>query len=204
MKKSILLILILVITSALIYFAISKDNNSNKNIDENVTPVAQNEEERDTTANIPETNTPPVQTDEIYRVFSEIGVSISVPKELDVIQTPNYNDTEARLDSYTFYIQEYQNEGAIDFQIYGLYQFDIPETTWNELSEIKTDTTNYEYVKEISINGIRGYDTKLSGERGNYLYMFLLDNHVLRIAVSPATPENKVRADSIIETLTLL
>lgn len=146
-----------------------------------------------------------IQQDIITVPFEELGITMDVPIDLELVKTPYFvNESNSELESYTFYLQERKETGEIGFQIYGLYQFSLPEVTWEELSKIEEDDENYEYVNEIEINGLKGYETKLTGERGNYVYMFLLDNRVLRIAVSPGTISSKERADIIINTLTVL
>lgn len=139
------------------------------------------------------------------QTFPEIGISLEVPDNLEVVKTPNYNpETSDNLESYTFYIQDYKNENAIDFQIYGLYQNNIPTTSWEQLEQLKNEKEVYQYAKEINLDGLKGLETQLAGERNNFVYLILLRDRVLRIAVSPATEMNKERADSIINTLKVL
>lgn len=134
--------------------------------------------------------------------FREIGITMNIPDNLEVIKNSVFNpDTPQELESYIFYIQDYTKAGAIDFQIYGLYQVSTPAITWEQLSEVKNDTTTYKYVKEIEINGLKGFETQLNGERGNYVYLFHLNGRVLRVAVSPATEQYRQATDEIIGTI---
>ncbi|MCJ7718141.1 MAG: hypothetical protein MUO54_16695 [Anaerolineales bacterium] len=155
------------------------------------------------------TETVPAPTPEstLY-TFEELGFSLEVPTDLTVIQDPIVDSNDSsKLEMYLFYIQNYgspDGPSSGNFQIYGLLQFSIPTVTWEELAIIQDDTTNYQYVKPIEINGLKGFDTQLAGERNNYVYLFHLKDHVLRIAVSDPTPENKARAEEILNTLALI
>ncbi|MGD2163762.1 MAG: hypothetical protein PVI81_09110 [Anaerolineales bacterium] len=139
--------------------------------------------------------------------FDPLGISLEVPAELYVMKDPivNMNDP-SKLESYLFYIQNYGNPGGPnsgDFQMYGHLQLGTPVESWEQFSEVQNDTTNYAYVNYIEINGLRGFDAQFSGQRNRYVYMFYLDGHILSIAVSEPTPENKALSDQIISTLEL-
>lgn len=137
--------------------------------------------------------------------FKELGISLVVPPDLYVVKEPLVSlDDPSRLDSYLFYIQNYggnEGLGADYFQMYGLLQYDLPSTTWEEFSQIQDNTTEYAYINPLEINGVRGFEGQFSGTRNRYTYMFYLDGRVLKIAVADPTPENKVLADEIISTL---
>ncbi|KKS07559.1 hypothetical protein A3K01_00280 [candidate division WWE3 bacterium RIFOXYD1_FULL_43_17] len=140
-------------------------------------------------------------------IFEELGISLSVPENLHVNKSPNFNATTGKLESYTFYIQNYGDEDGPPtkyFQIYGLYQPDLPETTFEDLALMKDDTENYEYVKEFSAGTLQGFEVKQKGERANYSYSLLFNGRVLRITVSEGTVENKTAAEKIIKTLKVL
>jgi len=155
---------------------------------------------------VPAENTGNIILEKEY-VFEELGISLSVPENLHVIKSPNFNATTGKLESYNFYIQNYgDNEGPPTkyFQVYGLYQPDLPETTFEELALMKDDTENYEYVKEFSAGTLDGFEVKQKGERANYSYSLLFKGRVLRITVSEGTLENKTAAEKIIKTLKVL
>ena len=59
----------------------------------------------------------------------------------------------------------------------------------------------YSYAKEIEINGLKGLDAQVAGQRNRFVYMFSLDGHVLNIAVADPTEVNKLLADEIISSL---
>jgi hypothetical protein len=139
--------------------------------------------------------------------FPQLGFSLEVPAELYVMKEPivNMNDP-SKLDSYLFYIQNYGYPGGPNsgnFQMYGHLQFGSPSESWEQFSQVQNDTANYEYVNYIEINGVRGFDAQFSGQRNRFVYMFYLDGHVLTIAVSEPTPENKALSDQIVSTLEL-
>jgi len=142
-------------------------------------------------------------------VFEELGISLEVPADLYVKKEPivSLNDS-SKLESYLFYIQNYGQPGGSpsgDFQMYGHLQYELPPVTWEQFSEIQDNSEEmYQYVNEIEINGLRGFDTQFSGQRNRFVYLFYLDGHVLSIAVSEPTPENKALADQIIQSLELI
>lgn len=137
--------------------------------------------------------------------FDELGISLEVPADLFVIKDPIVNpDDSSKLDAYLFYIQDYGYPGGPssgDFQIYGSLQFDLPPVSWEEFAALQDNTAEYEYVKAIEINGLRGFETQLAGQRNNFVYLFYLDDHILRIAVSSPTQENKSLAEEILKTI---
>jgi len=57
------------------------------------------------------------------------------------------------------------------------------------------------YANEIEINGVRGFDTQLSGQRNRFVYKFYLEGRIFSMAVAAPTEENKVIADQIVSTL---
>lgn len=190
MKK--ILLFTLLIISIFAFFKILERVNNTK------IPIATETETPDT-----ETVEPKVTT----YLFENLGITLDVPNNLAVTKqpTPNLEDPN-KLDSYIFYIQndmERETLGTKDFQMYGLYQFDLPDVTWEQFSSIKNNPEMYEYINEIEINNIKGYSTQLIGERNNYVYEFHLGNRILRISVSPATEENRVVAEEIINTMKL-
>ena len=153
-----------------------------------------------------ETSTPADSAAQRY-TFDELGISLEVPADLYVKKDPIVNlDDSRKLESYLFYIQNYGYPGGPssgDFQMYGLLQFSLPTVSWDDFAEIQNNSAEYDYVNYIEINGLRGFDTQLAGERNNFVYLFYLDNHVLRIAISSPTPENKALAEQILNTLEL-
>jgi hypothetical protein len=107
-----------------------------------------------------------------------------------------------------FYIQNYGHPGGSptgDFQMYGLLQYNLPSISWEQFAEVQDDSQGmYQYVNPIEINGLRGFDTQFSGQRNRFVYLFYLEGHVLSIAVSEPTPENKALADQIIASLQVI
>lgn len=155
---------------------------------------------------LPAENTENITIDKEY-VFDELGISLVVPENLHVIKSPTFGATTGKLESYTFYIQNYSDKDGPPtkyFQIYGLYQPDLPETTYEDLALMKNDTESYEYVKEFSAGTLKGFEVKQKGERANYSYLLLFNGRVLRITVSEGTVENKTAAEKIIKTLKVL
>lgn len=188
MKKFMIVLLILLAALTAGYLYLSKTQNESPA--QNELPLNSNESE-----------TPTKNHD-----FDEIGISLSIPENLYVIKTPNYNVETDELDSYNFYIQNYGFEGGKatgDLQIYGLYQFDLPATTPEELAKVKGDTRNYVYVNEFAAGPLSGYETQQKGERSNYVYMLLLNGRVLRISVSEPTETNRLTAEKILKSLKL-
>lgn len=166
------------------------------------------------------TNTPaPVETEELppadsgqgespdsARVeFTELGISLEVPNDLYVMKEPSVNlNDSSKLAAYLFYIQNYGGDvgpGPDYFQMYGLLQYDLPPTTWEQFAQLGDNAPEYAYINPIEINGVRGFEGQFSGTRNRFIYLFYLDGRVLTIAVADPTPENKVLADSIIQTL---
>jgi len=137
--------------------------------------------------------------------FSELGISLEVPAALEVSKEPIPNlDDSSKLDAYTFTIQNHPDSkglGTKDFQIYGLYQFDLPKITLEQFDTIKTDPEGFSYVTEFDVDGLKGFEAQYDGGRNNYIYFFYLKEQVLRITVSPATPGNKDIAEGILRTL---
>jgi hypothetical protein len=139
--------------------------------------------------------------------FDPLGISLEVPADLYVAKVPDVDLNDAsKLATYLFYIQNYGYPGGPNtgnFQMYGHLQFGLPPVSWEQFAQVQNDTTNYEYVNYIEINGVRGFDAQFSGQRNRYVYMFYLDGRVLTIAVSEPIPENKALSDQIISTLEL-
>lgn len=139
--------------------------------------------------------------------FEPLGISLEVPAELYVVKNRDVDfEDPGRLDAYQFYIQNYgapDGPSSGNFQMYGHFQFNLPTISWDEFAANTLDSPMNTYANEIEINGLRGFDTQLSGERNRYVYQFYLDGHILSIAVADPTPENKARADAIINTLNL-
>jgi hypothetical protein len=137
--------------------------------------------------------------------FEELGFSLDIPTDLVVIRNPNVNaDTPEQLESYLFYIQNYggpDGESSGDFQMYGHVQFNLPTISWETFSADHLDSPMFDFVYPIELDGLRGFETQLSGQRNNFVYFFLIDGHVLTIAVSAPTDENKELADEILSTL---
>ena len=147
-----------------------------------------------------------VSSEEEY-VFNELGISLKVPKNLHVIKSPGFNASTGKLESYTFYIQNYGYEGGPttgDLQIYGLYQPDLPEVTLEDIAEMKDDTDNYINVNEFSAGPLQGFEAQQRGERPNYIYSLLLNGRILKIAVSQGIEANKTTAEKILKTLRIL
>ncbi len=157
---------------------------------------------------LPEMPQPPSESTKRYS-FDELGISLEVPVDLYVRKDPivSLNDS-SKLEGYLFYIQNYGYPGGSssgDFQMYGSLQFGpFMTVSWEEFSNNTLNSPMNEYANYIEIDGLRGYDTQLSGERNRFVYLFHLDQHVLSIAVSAPTPENKALADQIISTLKVL
>jgi len=147
----------------------------------------------------------PIREPEGRITFEQLGISLEVPEDLVVIKEPVYNlDDPGKLESYLFYIQNYspgEGPGEDYFQIYGHLQFSIPTTTWEEFAPNILNSDMYSYAKEIEVNGLQGLDTQLTGQRNRFVYFFLLDGHMLNLAVSEPTETNKSLADQIINTL---
>lgn len=137
--------------------------------------------------------------------FDELGISLQVPADLYVQKDPSVSlNDNSKLEGYLFYIQNYGYPGGPssgDFQMYGSLQHDLPHVSWEEFADIQNNSENYEYVSPIAIDGLRGFETQYAGQRPNYVYLFHIDGHVLRIAVSSPTPENKALAEEILNTL---
>ncbi|TFH37644.1 MAG: hypothetical protein E4G99_02045 [Anaerolineales bacterium] len=144
-------------------------------------------------------------------IFEELGISLEVPADLYVEKVPMVNlDDSSKLAGYQFYIQNYGHPGGSssgDFQMYGHIQFGtfpLYTVSWEEFSSNTLNSPMNAYANYIEIDGLRGYDTQFSGERNRFVYQFHLDQHVLLIAVSAPTPENKALADQIISTLKVI
>jgi hypothetical protein len=141
-------------------------------------------------------------------LFEELGFSLDIPNDLIVKRNPlvNLNDT-TQLESYLFYIQNYGGPGGEssgDFQMYGHLQFNLPTTSWETFAEDQIGSPMYDYVIPIQLDSLKGFETQLSGQRNNFVYLFHLDGHVLTIAVSAPTNENKALAEEILGTLEVI
>ena len=139
-----------------------------------------------------------------YR-FEQLGISLQVPSDLCVIKHPSvkFND-QSKLESYVFYIQNYGCPGDThsgDFQMYGLLQYTSMPRTWEAFSTIHLDSPNNAYAKYIEVDGLRGFDTQLTGQRNRFVYHFFLQGYDLSIYVAEPTEENKELADQIIQSL---
>lgn len=144
----------------------------------------------------------------IRHTFGSLGISIEVPTNLYVRKEPlvKYDD-QSKLDSYLFYIQNYGNPGGPssgNFQMYGHLQYNLPPISWEQFAQIQQDSQMYEYVNEIEIDGLRGFDAQYTGQRNRFIYLFYLEGQVLTIAVGEPSPENKVLADQIIQSLKVI
>ncbi|MFC2028921.1 hypothetical protein ACFLTX_03230 [Chloroflexota bacterium] len=140
--------------------------------------------------------------------FGQLGISLEIPTELCVRKSPevNYED-QSKLNSYTFYIQNYGCPSGAEsgtFQMYGLLQYTSLPRSWEEFSKIHLDSPNNAYANYFEVDGLRGYDTQLTGQRNRFVYHLYLNGYDLTIAVGEPTPENKVIADQIIQSLEFL
>jgi hypothetical protein len=162
-----------------------------------------------------DTQATPIETDPTMdpttqRVtFDELGISLEVPSDLYIQKDPSVSyDDPSTLESYLFYIQNYGYPGGPssgDFQMYGHLQYGpFMITSWEDFSNNTINSPMNAYANYIEIDGLKGYDTQLSGQRNRFVYLFHLDGHVLSIAVSEPTPENKALADQIIQSLELI
>jgi hypothetical protein len=137
--------------------------------------------------------------------FDQLGISLEVPAELYVYKDPSVSyDDPSKLEGYLFYIQNYGYRGGPssgDFQMYGHLQYNLQPIRWEEFAENTINSTMNAYANEIEINGLRGFDTQLSGVRNRYVYQFLINGQVLSIAVADPTEENKKISDQIISTI---
>jgi hypothetical protein len=137
--------------------------------------------------------------------FDQLGISLEVPGDLFVSKAPGVNyDDPGKLDGYIFFIQNYGQRGGPgsgDFQMYGHYQYSLRSLSWDEFADNTINSPNSASVTEISVDGLRGFDTFPSGQRQRFVYQFLLEGQVLTLAVTATTEENKVLADQIISTL---
>lgn len=137
--------------------------------------------------------------------FDQLGISLEVPQNLYVAKDPRVSfDDPSRLEGYLFYIQNYGFPGGPpsgNFQIYGHLQYNLQPTTWEEFAENTLNSEMNAYETEIEVNGLRGFDTQLSGVRNRYVYLFLLEGQVLTLAVADPTEENKALADQIVSTM---
>jgi len=150
----------------------------------------------------------PAGQDFSTHVFDGLGISLDVPGDLLVEKVPIVNpDDNSKLDAYTFYIQNYPDQagpGGEYFQMYGMLQFDLAPVSLEEFTALQDNPSGYKYVLPIDINGLRGFETQLAGERNNFVYLFYLDGHTLRIAVSSPTMENKDLAEKILNTIQVI
>lgn len=147
----------------------------------------------------------PVAEEDGRTYFEQLGISLEIPEDLVVIKEPIINlDDSSKLESYTFYIQNYGPEGGPGedyFQMYGLLQYSLPPVVWEDYASDVLNSDMYSYAEEIEVNGLKGLDTQAAGVRNRFIYFFSLDGRVLSIAVSHPTEENKILADQIISTL---
>ena len=145
------------------------------------------------------------QPSTIRHSFDQLGISMEIPAELYVQKDPEVNyDDASKLNSYLFYIQNYGYPGGAssgDFQMYGLLQYDLPPVSWEQFASDTINSPMNAYATEIEINGLKGFDTQLSGTRNRFVYHFYIKQHILNIYVSAPTEENKALADQIISTL---
>lgn len=160
------------------------------------------------TERVPSPTGTPAGPNSRTHVFDELGISLDVPAGLYVEKAPIASpDDNSKLDAYTFYIQKNADQvspGSDYFQMYGLLQFDLPPLSWEEFSAIQDNPDVYAYVNPVEINGLRGFETQLAGERNNFVYLFYMDGQILRIAVSSPTMENKTLAEKILNTIQLI
>ena len=138
-------------------------------------------------------------------IFEQLGISLEIPESLVVVKDPLVNlGNPTKLQGYTFYIQNYgpqEGPGEDYFQLYGHLQYDLEPTTWEEYTSGVLGSEMYTYTEEIEVNGLPGIDSQFTGQRNRYVYHFVLDGHVLTMAVADPTEENKALADQIINTL---
>ena len=137
--------------------------------------------------------------------FQQLGISLEIPSELCVIKDPSvkYED-QSKLGDYVFYIQNYgcpAGPSSGNFQMYGLLQYTSMPRTWERFSDIHLNSPNNAYANYIEVDGLRGYDTQLTGQRNRFAYHFFLAGYDLSIYVSEPTEENKELADQIIQSL---
>ena len=178
------------------------EDNTLSEVLETATPVIPAPEEAQPTADLEDTSADAATQ---RYTFDQLGISLEIPSELYVSKDPlvSYDDPSI-LDGYLFYIQNYGYPGGPssgNFQMYGHLQYNLVPISWEVFAGNIINSTMNAYANEIEINGLRGFDTQLSGQRNRFVYQFLLNGQVLSIAVSDITEENKAAADQIISTL---
>ena len=196
-------------------FGIESPNNSANENNASQLPELQSSDNLDNSSKTTSTNTSTQPEPENTGVeetagykrfrFEQLGISLQVPSDLCVIKHPSvkFND-QSKLESYVFYIQNYGCPGDThsgDFQMYGLLQYTSGPISWEEYSNIQVTSPINEYANYIEVDGLRGYDTQLTGERNRYVYHFYLAGYDLTIAVAEPNLENKELADQIIQSL---
>jgi hypothetical protein len=206
MVFSLVILFLALITSACGTFQVAletPDNGTDNGPQDPVSPLPTSEAE-DPAPDQDEGDPEPSGT--VRHDFTELGISLEVPADLYVMKEPivNYDD-RGKLDSYLFYIQNYGYPGGPPsgtFQMYGHLQYNLQNLTWEEFVEIQNNAQGmYEYITPIEIHGLKGFDSQYAGQRNRYVYMFLLQGHILTIAVADPTLENKALSDEIIATL---
>jgi len=211
MRKYWILLLASIITLTFLISGCNLPLLSNEDSGESVSQVIAPTATFEPTAPTEESQATSTQDDEIESpstrlvTFDQLGISLEVPSELYVYKDPllNYDDP-SKLEAYIFEIQNYGYRGGPssgDFQIYGILQYTLRSISWEEFAENTNSSTTNAYTNEIEINGLRGFDTQISGERPRFVYQFLINGQVLRLAVSAPTEENKALADQIVSTL---
>lgn len=128
------------------------------------------------------------------QTIEEIGLTLRYPNNLTYRQ--EIADNAGTIRAVGFYLEN--NDPADPYTLYGLYQADRPATT-DDLEKAKTemDTTT---IKSVEIDGFRGIEGLIEGEKTRYFTILLVGDRLLSVSTIPPTQENKTITDNILAT----
>lgn len=128
------------------------------------------------------------------QAVDEIGLRFKIPPGTTFRK--EVADDGGRIRILGFYVEN--NDKDNPYMLYGVYQFD-KEATQEDLEKAKDDM-NPSTIKEASIDGYKGIEGLILGEKTRYITMILKDGKLFTVSTIPPTLENKELTDKILPT----
>lgn len=122
---------------------------------------------------------------------SPLGLYIVVPEEMTFRK--EVADDAGVIRSVGFYI-----ENGTTYQLYGLYQEKTLTNKGLEEAKKEMDPTS---IKEASVGGYKGIEGLITGPRGRYNTIVVVDGKTLSFSTYPATEENKATTKQILSNV---
>lgn len=130
----------------------------------------------------------------------ELQLSYEAPSDMEVNYEVQPNLSTGKPSTLTLYIQKSTPHDAQYYQLYGLYQFDLP-TSDSTLNEYKSGMVA-ESIKESSFSGLRTLQGQIKGERSRFVTYIELPSRkgIFSLYTAGPTEKNRQITESILST----